>query len=105
MSNLVLVSAKKRRFNPYKAVEWSGYVLVAAIVIACMAYIVVNWNALNTPGLDLPWWSWPVGMIGTVGWIAVILGAGWLFIVACVGVGAFYSWLRERGREYGKMED
>ena len=103
--SLVLVPAKKRRFNPYKVVEWSGYALAAAIVIACMAYVVVNWNALTIPGYDFPWWSWPVGMIGMVGWMAAILGAGLLFLLGCGYVGMFFSWLRKQGQQWNEVSD
>ena len=105
MSNLVLVPAKKRRFNPYKVVEWTGYIIAAGIVISCMTWVSINWLGLNTPGVDFPWWAYPIGMIGTLGWFALMLAAVMLLFYSVYLVGEGYRWLRQRGREYGKVED
>lgn len=105
MTNLVIVPAKKRRFNPYKVVEWAGYVIAAGIVISCMTWVGVNFTAWNTPGMDFPWWSYPIGMIGTLGWVALMMAAFVLLVYSVYLVGEGYRWLRQRGREWDEVSD
>ena len=104
MGNLVLVPAKKRRFNPYRMVEWSGYALASAFIIWCMWWTVLNINA-EPISPDFPWWWLPVGMIGMVGFMALAMGA--LIALFYVGHGVYlgFLWLRARARQWNEVSD